>query len=159
MLYTWTDFQMQDSKKRYKPASEAYKALKERQKASREAKAKIKDLVTEEMFEKKEIVAEFEFYKDEANKVWANKIVSYGIYQGIGIGTQIIKTANEKFGKIYFSNATQSEKAMFSKDKANDFRYFSDALKFEDSNIGLFVSSLIKKGIIKSDQIQNPYTI
>ena len=123
------------------------------------AKAKIKDLVTEEMFEKKEIVAEFEFYKDEANKVWANKIVSYGIYQGIGIGTQIIKTANEKFGKIYFSNATQSEKAMFSKDKANDFRYFSDALKFEDSNIGLFVSSLIKKGIIKSDQIQNPYTI
>jgi len=43
MLYTWTDFQMQDSKKRYKHASEAYKALKERQKASREAKAKIKE--------------------------------------------------------------------------------------------------------------------
>lgn len=43
MLYTWTDFQMQDNKKRYRPASEAYQALKERQKASREAKAKIKE--------------------------------------------------------------------------------------------------------------------
>ena len=62
------------------------------------AKAKIKDLDSEKMIEKEEIIAEFEFYKDEENKVWANKIVSYGIYQGIGIGTQIIKIANEKFG-------------------------------------------------------------
>jgi hypothetical protein len=122
------------------------------------AKAKIKDLDSEKMIEKEEIIAEFEFYKDEENKVWANKIVSYGIYQGIGIGTQIIKIANEKFGEIYFSNATQSEKAMFSKDKGNDFRYFSNALKFEESIIGLFVSSLIKRGIIKYEQIQNPYT-
>lgn len=46
MLYTWTDFQIQDNKKRYKPASEAYQALKERQKASREAKAKIKEAMS-----------------------------------------------------------------------------------------------------------------
>lgn len=43
MLYTWTDFQMQDGVKRHKPASDAYKALKARQKASREARAKIKE--------------------------------------------------------------------------------------------------------------------
>lgn len=43
MLYKWTDFEVQDNVKRYRPASEHYLAQKARQKASREAKAKVQE--------------------------------------------------------------------------------------------------------------------
>ncbi len=117
----------------------------------------VKGLYSEELIKKEDIVAEFEFYKDQDDKVWANKIVTYGIYQGIGVGTLIIKQAILKYGEIYFSNATQLDKSDFLKDKENDFRYFSDALNFEESNIGLFALSLLKKGIIDKSHIKNPY--
>ena len=44
---------------------------------------KKKDLFTGELINKTENVAECEFYKDENNLVWVNKIISYGIYQGV----------------------------------------------------------------------------
>ncbi len=117
----------------------------------------VNDLYSEEIIKKEDNVAEFEFYRDQYNKVWANKIVTFGIYQGIGVGKLIIKQAILKYGEIYFSNATQLEKSHFSKDKENDFRYFSDALNFEESNIGLFALSLLNKGIINKSHIKNPY--
>ena len=117
----------------------------------------VKDLYSEEIIKKEDNVAEFEFYRDQYDNVWVNRIVSYGVYQGIGIGTLIIKQAIEKFGLVFISNATQSEKALFSKDKPNDLRYYSDTLKFEDSNIGKFAIKLIEKGILSADNIRNPY--
>ena len=115
-----------------------------------------KDIYTGELIEKTELVAECEFYKDSDNSIWINRIISYGVYQGIGIGTLIIKQAIEKFGLVFMSNATQSKKALFSKDKPNDLRYYSDTLKFEDSNIGKFAIKLIEKGILSKDNIRNP---
>lgn len=120
---------------------------------------KKKDLFTGELINKTENVAECELYKDENNLVWVNKIISYGIYQGDGVGTEIIKLAVKEYGTIYISNANQGQKAAFSKDKKNDFRYFNDAINFEDSHIGLFASSLVKKGILSEDNIKNPYQI
>lgn len=117
----------------------------------------VKDLYSEEIIKKEDNVAEFEFYKDQDDKVWVNRIVTYSVYQGIGVGTLIIKQAILKYGEIYFSNATQLEKSLFSNDKVNDFRYFSDAINFEESNIGLFALSLLNNGIIDKSHIKNPY--
>jgi hypothetical protein len=115
------------------------------------------DLYTGKEMMTLETVAEFEFYKDVKNEIWVNKIISYGVYQGIGIGTEIIRQAINKFGKVYFTNATQEENALFSKDKMYDFRYCSDVVNFEESNIGLFALSLEKKGVIEFSHIKNPF--
>jgi hypothetical protein len=117
------------------------------------------DESTGEQYETTRLVAECEFYKDSDNSIWINKIISYGVYQGIGVGTEIIKKAIEKFGVIYISNALRSEMIKFSKHKANDFRYFSDAEKFEDSFIGIFANKLIQKGILSIENIKNPYKV
>ena len=69
----------------------------------------------------------------------------------------MIKRIIEKYGKVFFSNANQGEKSMYSNDKKNDLRYYNDTIDFKDSNIGLFALSLVNKEIIQASDIRNPF--
>jgi hypothetical protein len=115
----------------------------------------IKDIYTGEQKIKVEIVCEFEYYKDIFNQIWVNKISTHGDLQGKGYGTFMIQKALEVYGIIYFSNASQFECKNYSNDKQNDYRYTTD--NFEDSDFGKFTYSLIKKGIIDTFCIKNPF--
>jgi hypothetical protein len=115
------------------------------------------DLYTGNKIEALEKVAECELYRDDKNDIWVNNIVSFGDYQRIGVGTEMIKRIIEKYGKVFFSNANQGEKSMYSNDKKNDLRYYSDTIDFKDSNIGLFALSLVNKKIIQASDIRNPF--
>ena len=115
------------------------------------------DLYTGNKIEALEKVAECELYRDDKDDIWVNNIVSFGDYQRIGVGTEMIKRIIEKYGKVFFSNANQGEKSMYSNDKKNDLRYYNDTIDFKDSNIGLFALSLVNKEIIQASDIRNPF--
>lgn len=94
-------------------------------------------------------VAEFEFFKDNYNKIWLNNCsVDEGL-RNKGIGKYLISRAIEEFGEIYFSSAEKGEHKR--KKIENDSRYV------EPPDGENFIKSLLKKEIIKNEWYRSPF--
>ena len=102
-------------------------------------------------------VCEFKYYKDEAGDYWLNDASTEGGYRNQGLATQMIKSAIEKYGKVYFSSAGKGEHI---NKEPHLSRYLTTEFGLDDDdrpNGRSLVEGLIKNGIIPKEWLKNPF--
>lgn len=98
-------------------------------------------------FVDKEVVCEFEYFKDKEG-YWINNISIEEEFQRRGYGEIMIKEALKKYEKIFVSTADKIDiKALA---LPNDLRYVNETYG-EVAHFWLFVNRLIEKGILKNE--------
>ena len=100
------------------------------------------------------LICEFEYFKDDNNKIWINNIATSEIYQNKGYATQMLKSAIDVYKTVYVSNASKIE--IKTKGLRNDFRYTNDELGIQHP-LWIFIEKCIEKDIFKKDWIKHPF--
>lgn len=102
----------------------------------------------------KNLICEFEYFRDFEGKYWINNIATFDDRKQQGFGTKMILCALAEYKKIYVSTAEKVD--IKTNAIKGDFRYTND-LSYDVSELKEFVDKLVQKDILKSEWVRHPF--